>query len=153
MATTVYDEQDSHELVTNPLRMASVKSNIGHAEVAAGMFSIIKVGTLTIAVQNLSSSLPCLPCDGLILEPWCDEACMYSLCQPPFLLLTYLSSIHLQVIEMLRRRVFLPTAGVTEPRKAFDWDGHNARIQMEAEPFSEGHPPVIVGVNSFGVSQ
>lgn len=30
-----------------PLRVASIKGNIGHAELAAGIFSIAKVGALT----------------------------------------------------------------------------------------------------------
>lgn len=33
-----------------PLRIASVKSNIGHAEVSAGMFSLAKVGNLLLYV-------------------------------------------------------------------------------------------------------
>ena len=52
---------------------------------------------------------------------------------------------------MLRHRVFLPTAGVTEPRHAFDWANHSLRVQMEAEPFPDGQPPVVVGVSSFGI--
>ena len=34
--------QDSHDLQTNPLRVGSIKGNIGHAEIAAGLFSTIK---------------------------------------------------------------------------------------------------------------
>jgi len=81
------------------LRVASVKSNIGHAEVSAGLFSLAKV------------------------------------------------------IEMLRRRVYLPTAGVTTPRTDFDWQGHNMRVIQETEPFGpvESTPPVLMGVNSFGI--
>jgi acyl transferase domain-containing protein len=37
---------ESHDLKTNPIRIASVKSNIGHAEMAAGIFSVIKVCAL-----------------------------------------------------------------------------------------------------------
>lgn len=81
------------------LRVASVKSNIGHAEVSAGLFSLAKV------------------------------------------------------IEMLRRRVYLPTAGVTTPRTDFDWQGHNMRVIQETEPFGpvESTLPVLMGVNSFGI--
>lgn len=35
--------QDSHDILKNPLRVGSIKGNIGHAELAAGMFSMIKV--------------------------------------------------------------------------------------------------------------
>jgi len=55
------------------------------------------------------------------------------------------------MVEMLRRRVFLPTAGVTVPRKDVDWAGLNMIIQMEAEPFPKSCDPVIVGVNAFGI--
>ena len=81
------------------LRVASVKSNIGHAECSAGMFSLAKV------------------------------------------------------IEMLRRRVFLPTAGVTTPRTDFDWEGHRMRVIQEVEPFGpvESTAPMLMGVNSFGI--
>ncbi len=88
---------DSHDLQTNPLRIASVKSNIGHAEIAAGMFSLIKT------------------------------------------------------IQMLQHKVFLPTAGVTTPLTAYDWAGHNLRVQQEVEPFPENGEPVVVGINSFGI--
>lgn len=39
--TEVY--KDSHNIQKNPLRVGSIKGNIGHAELAAGMFSMIKV--------------------------------------------------------------------------------------------------------------
>ena len=87
------------DVVQGLLRVASVKSNIGHAEASAGLFSLAKV------------------------------------------------------IEMLRRRVYLPTAGVTTPRTDFDWQGHNMRVIQETEPFGpvESTPPVLMGVNSFGI--
>jgi acyl transferase domain-containing protein/NADPH:quinone reductase-like Zn-dependent oxidoreductase/thioester reductase-like protein/acyl carrier protein len=87
---------DSHELRKNPLRIASVKSNIGHAEVAAGIFSVIKI------------------------------------------------------VQMMKHRSFLPSAGVTCPRKDFEWVKHNMVIQQECEPFPDNEP-VTVGVNSFGI--
>jgi acyl transferase domain-containing protein/NADPH:quinone reductase-like Zn-dependent oxidoreductase/thioester reductase-like protein/acyl carrier protein len=87
---------DSHELRKNPLRIASVKSNIGHAEVAAGIFSVIKI------------------------------------------------------VQMMKHRTFLPSAGVTCPRKDFEWVKHNMVIQQECEPFPDNEP-VTVGVNSFGI--
>lgn len=81
-----------------PLRVASIKSNIGHAEVAAGLFSLIKV------------------------------------------------------IEMLQRRVYLPTAGVTKPRSDFDWVANRMAIIQEEESFSEtSKVPVVMGVSSFGI--
>lgn len=58
----------------------------------------------------------------------------------------------IKCIEMLRRRVFLPTAGVATPRKDFDWEKNNIHIMQEEEafpPISEG--PVVIGVNSFGI--
>jgi acyl transferase domain-containing protein len=55
-----------------------------------------------------------------------------------------------QVIEMLRRRVFLPTAGVIKPRTDFDWTGHNMRVQQTVEPFPAGKK-VVVAINSFGI--
>lgn len=55
-----------------------------------------------------------------------------------------------QVAESLRRRVFLPTAGVKTPRKAFDWAGQHLALQLEAEPFPSGRR-VTMAVNSFGV--
>lgn len=80
----------------NPLRVASIKSNIGHAEIAAGIFSLTKA------------------------------------------------------VEMLRKRVFLPTAGVTKPRSDFDWAGHNMRVQQTVEPFPNDKK-VIIAVSSFGI--
>jgi len=69
--------------------------------------------------------------------------------------LTYVTALHLtvlqQIVEMLRRRVFLPTAGVTTPRRDFNWEGHNLRVQLEPEPFPQSSEPVVVGVNSFGI--
>ena len=53
---------------------------------------------------------------------------------------------------MLRRRVFLPTPGVTVPRKDFDWNKHSMRLQMEPEPFPDDQL-VVVGVNSFGIGE
>lgn len=50
----------------------------------------------------------------------------------------------------MRRRVFLPTAGVTTPRKDFDWVRSNLALQMEPEPFPDDKR-VIMGVNSFGI--
>ena len=88
---------ESHDLETNPIRIASVKSNIGHAEVAAGIFSVIKI------------------------------------------------------VQMMKHRVFLPTAGVTTPRTDYDWAGNNMRVQQEVEPFPEGGDPVIAGISSFGI--
>ena len=35
--------KDSHDILHNPLRVGSIKGNIGHAELSAGMFSLIKV--------------------------------------------------------------------------------------------------------------
>lgn len=87
---------DAHDLETNPLRIASVKSNIGHAEVAAGIFSVIKI------------------------------------------------------VQMLKYRFFLPTAGVTTPRLDFNWEKHNMKVQQELEPFPDDEL-VVVGVNSFGI--
>ena len=87
---------DSHDAAKNPLRIASVKSNIGHAEVAAGIFSVIKI------------------------------------------------------VQMMKHRTFLPSAGVTCPRKDFEWVKHNMVIQQECEPFPDDEP-VTVGVNSFGI--
>jgi acyl transferase domain-containing protein len=52
---------------------------------------------------------------------------------------------------MMQHRVFLPTAGCTTPLKAFDWAGHNMRVQQEVEPFPEDGEPVIMGINSFGI--
>ena len=51
---------------------------------------------------------------------------------------------------MLRRRVFLPTAGVTKPRTDFDWAGHNMHVQQTMEPFPEDKK-VVVAVSSFGI--
>ena len=87
---------DSHDLNANPLRIASVKSNIGHAEVAAGIFSVIKI------------------------------------------------------VQMMKHRIFLPSAGVTCPRKDFEWIKNNMVVQQELEPFPDNEP-VTVGVNSFGI--
>jgi acyl transferase domain-containing protein len=56
-----------------------------------------------------------------------------------------------QVVQMMKHRVFLPTAGVTKPRTDFDWDGNNMRVQQEVEPFPEGGEPVIIGTSSFGI--
>jgi acyl transferase domain-containing protein len=78
------------------LRIASVKSNIGHAEVAAGVLSVIKV------------------------------------------------------VQMMRHRLFLPSAGVTMPRKDFEWEAHNMVVQQHEEPFP-ANELVTVGVNSFGI--
>jgi len=58
----------------------------------------------------------------------------------------------MQIIEMLRKRVFLPTAGVRTPRKDFDFEGYNIKLQMEAEPFPDD-VSVVVGVNSFGIGE
>jgi len=88
---------ESHDLETNPIRIASVKSNIGHAEVAAGIFSVIKI------------------------------------------------------VQMMKHRVFLPTAGVTTPRTDYDWAVNNVRVQQEIEPFPENGEPVVVGLSSFGI--
>jgi len=88
---------ESHDLETNPIRIASVKSNIGHAEVAAGIFSVIKI------------------------------------------------------VQMMKHRVFLPTAGVTTPRTDYDWAANNMRVQQEMEPFPENGEPVVVGLSSFGI--
>jgi acyl transferase domain-containing protein len=55
-----------------------------------------------------------------------------------------------QAVEMLRRRVFLPTAGVNKPRSDFDWAGHNMAVQQSVEPFPT-HKKVIVAVSSFGI--
>jgi acyl transferase domain-containing protein len=87
---------DSHSLESNPLRIASVKSNIGHAEVAAGIFSVIKI------------------------------------------------------VQMMKMRTFLPSAGVTNPRKDFEWTRHNMIVQQDAEAFPDDQA-VVVGVNSFGI--
>ena len=51
---------------------------------------------------------------------------------------------------MLRRRTFLPTAGVTTPLTSFDWWRHNVRCQMEPEAFPTDRL-VTVGINSFGI--
>lgn len=87
----------SHDIQANPLRIGSLKGNIGHAEIAAGMFSLIKV------------------------------------------------------IEMLKRRTFLPTGGhLISPRKDFAWDENNIRLCLDNEPFP-ANQKVFIGVNSFGV--
>jgi acyl transferase domain-containing protein len=52
---------------------------------------------------------------------------------------------------MLQHKLFLPTAGVNTPLKAYDWDGHNLRVQQDVEPFPADAEPVVVGVNSFGI--
>ena len=89
--------QRSHNLHANPLRVGSIKGNIGHAEIAAGLFSTIKV------------------------------------------------------IEMLRRRKYLPTGGSSiSPRKDFDWDESNITLCLESEPFPADRC-IHMGVNSFGV--
>lgn len=46
--------RDSHDMKKNPLRLGSVKGNIGHAEVAAGLFSVIKA----IEMIRLRTFLP-----------------------------------------------------------------------------------------------
>ena len=89
--------QRSHSLDENPLRVGSIKGNIGHAEIAAGLFSTIKV------------------------------------------------------IEMLRRRTFLPTGGSPiSPRQDFDWDESNIALCLESSPFPI-NKCIHMGVNSFGV--
>lgn len=55
-----------------------------------------------------------------------------------------------KVIEMLRHRVYLPTAGVTTPRTDFDWRANRMKVIQDIEPFS-GSEPVMMGVNSFGI--
>ena len=53
---------------------------------------------------------------------------------------------------MLRKRVFLPTAGVQTPRKDFDFAGHGIQLQTKAEPFPDDES-VVMGVNSFGIGE
>ena len=59
----------------------------------------------------------------------------------------------IKVTEMMRRRVFLPSAGCKHPRDDFDWKGNNMCVQQEPEPFppKEYSPPVIVGVDSAAI--
>jgi len=57
--------QDSHDLTTNPLRVGSIKGNIGHAEIAAGLFSTIK------AVEMLNRRR-FLPTGGTNMRPRSD---------------------------------------------------------------------------------
>jgi acyl transferase domain-containing protein len=79
-----------------PLKIGSIKGNIGHGESSAGLYGVIKV------------------------------------------------------IEMLRRRRFLPSGGCTVPRRDFDWTNANMEVCQTAEAFPVGSP-VCVGVDSFGV--
>lgn len=54
---------------------------------------------------------------------------------------------------MLRRRTYLPTAGVRTPRSDFDWSGHRMRVIQAEESFGDEAttPPVLMAVNSFGI--
>jgi acyl transferase domain-containing protein len=56
-------------------------------------------------------------------------------------------------VEMLRRRAFLPSAGVTRPRLDFNWRGNNIVLQREEEPFPEDDAPLYIGVNSMGIGE
>jgi acyl transferase domain-containing protein len=51
---------------------------------------------------------------------------------------------------MMNQRMFLPTAGVTTPRRDFDWEGRHMRLQMEPEPFPT-NKRVVIATNSFGI--
>lgn len=89
--------QQSHDSEKNPLRVGSIKGNIGHAEISAGLFSTIKV------------------------------------------------------VEMLKRRTFLPTGGRDiSPRQDFDWNNSNIKLCLDSERFP-AKKRVCIGVNSFGV--
>jgi acyl transferase domain-containing protein len=104
-----------------PLRVASIKSNIGHAEVAAGMFSCLKV------------PLP-------RRSTWTQKSFSAPVLAKPAR----------QVIEMMNQRMFLPTAGVTTPRRDFDWEGRHMTLQMEPEPFPT-NKRVVIATKSFGI--
>ena len=79
-----------------PLKIGSIKGNIGHGESSAGLYGVIKV------------------------------------------------------IEMFRKRHFLPSGGCTVPRRDFDWTSANMEVCQTAKAFPVGSP-VCVGIDSFGV--
>lgn len=59
----------------------------------------------------------------------------------------------IKVLAMFEKRLFLPTAGVTQPRKDFDWSGNRMRLVQDLEPFPplETHGPIIVGVSTSAI--
>lgn len=165
--------------VTDPLRIASVKSNIGytsrdlnkppsathtcyeqyymyylyliytsptlgvapplvwssrHAEMAAGLFSIVKVRHPSTCTHHHAHPTA----RSAIISP---PPCPSSPSPPPL--------FAPKVLEMFRHRAFLPTAGVTLPRQDFDWGGQHMIVQQDTTPFpplDKIDTPITVGV-------
>jgi acyl transferase domain-containing protein len=59
----------------------------------------------------------------------------------------------IKAVEMVNRRVFYPTTGVTRPRLDFNWLGNNLKLQLEEEAFPDDDSPVYIGLSSMGIGE
>jgi hypothetical protein len=110
--------RDHHHAVYNPIRVASVKGNVGYAHLPTHRPIIKSPFSLWILPLNRTHNV-------VLVKKWisclsaCLPACVVFESRHAEVAAGMISLV--KVMGMLKHKVFLPSGGLSKPRHDFDW--------------------------------